>query len=75
MTLEEKKEYIKKEIKIYKENSDYKGGQQCGFIARPIILESEELALKMELGYYRSDNMNRELLLTIFNLILDEVIK
>jgi hypothetical protein len=73
--IDEVKKIIRDSVKIYKKPSEYKGGQQCGIERKPIILECEELDLKIELGYHRSDMMNKELALVLFDLVLEEVIK
>ena len=73
--IEDTKKLIRESLNVYKKPSEYKGGQQCGIERKPIILECEELDLKIELGYHRSDMINKELALVLFDLVLDEVIK
>ena len=51
-----------------------KGGQQCGIPNMPVIIESEELSVKIEIGYHRSALKNKELAKTIFELIIDELV-
>jgi hypothetical protein len=51
------------------------GGQTCGVMESRIILYSEELDLRIEFGYHRSQLKNAELAHTLFELVLDELIK
>lgn len=74
-TLEEIKQEIRGNIRFVNLNPPVTGGQQCG-IRRPIYrLESDELELKIEFNYHRSVLANREVMTTIFELILDETVK
>lgn len=54
---------------------DCKGGQSCGIINTEETLYSEELSIKITIGYHRSWSKNRELALTLFELAMDDLIK
>lgn len=51
------------------------GGQSCGLPPNKMRLISEDLDLKIEFGYYRSQIKNAETVKTLFELILMETIK
>lgn len=76
MDLKEMKEQIKANVKWDTERPAVTGGQQTGFCrAYPSILISEELDLKITVGYHRSVNKNRELAFTLFELALDDLVR
>lgn len=76
MDLKEMKEQIKANVKWDTEKPAVTGGQQTGFCrAYPSILISEELDLKITVGYHRSVNKNRELAFTLFELALDDLVR
>jgi hypothetical protein len=50
------------------------GGQHCGMRYPKQSLYSEDLNLKIELGYHRSQHKNIEILKEIFNLAIDKLI-
>ena len=51
------------------------GGQFVGKLDPTMILECEVLNLKIEFGYYRSQHQNKQMLNTIHELLIDEIIK
>jgi len=51
------------------------GGQSTGSFDPTMVLECEALSLKIELGYYRSQHQNRQMLNIIHELLIDEIIK
>lgn len=72
---QEVKEQIKNNVKFETVNPTKTGGQSCGIIDSKQRLYSEELDLTIETGYYRSQLKNKELLMYLFELVLDEIIK
>lgn len=79
MDIEKAKELVKANIKwenLYPSTQPGPGGGQCINIVRSRQrLYSEELDLTIELGYHRSMLKNREVIYTLFELILDDLIK
>lgn len=75
MDREEIKDEIRKEVKWSNFSSGSPTGQSVGLPQRVEVLKSEELELKIELGYHRSRFKNRELIYELFELVLDELIK
>ncbi len=74
MDITEAKQLIKKNAKFEDCTPVIRGGQSCGIIYSRQRLYSEELDLTIETGYYRSTLKNRELLFTLFDLALDDLI-
>lgn len=72
-TIEEIKKQIKSNIK-WGRNNLKTGGQTTGVFDPTVVLTSEELDLKIEIGYYNSQMENKELAFTLFCLTLDELI-
>lgn len=68
------KQEIRDNVKIETVNPPQTGGQSCGIRYSKLRLYSEELDLTLETGYHRSNIQNRELLKTLFELVLDELI-
>jgi len=66
---------IKSKVKIGLKIPKPLGGQSCGTPNYPVILTSEDLELEITIGYHRSQLRNRELALTLFDLVLDDLIK
>ena len=54
---------------------DCKGGQSCGIMNSEVTLYSEELTIKITVGYHRSIVSNKELALTLFELAMEDLIK
>lgn len=75
MNIEERKKSIKANVQFGTKKPERTGGQTCGVPVRPVILKSEELDLEITIGYHRSQFLNRELAYTIFELVLDDLIK
>lgn len=76
MDLQEIKEQIKANIKWDVERPPVTGGQSVSPCrAYPSILISEELDLKITVGYHRSQMKNRELAYTLFELALDDLVR
>jgi len=76
MDLNEIKEQIKANVKWDVERPVTTGGQTASPCrAYPSILISEELDIKITVGYYRSQMKNKELALTLFDLALDDLIR
>ena len=63
---------IKKNIKW--EDSRPKGGQHCGIPCKTTLV-SEDMSIKISVGFHRSMLKNKELAHTLFELALDELIK
>lgn len=76
MDIKEIKEQLKANVKWDIERPAVTGGQQTGICRTyPSILISEELDLKITVGYHRSINKNKELAFTLFELALDELVR
>ena len=75
MDIKEVKQQIKNNVKFETVNPPQTGGQSCGIIYFKQRLYSEELDLTIETGYYRSQLKNRELLFTLFELALDDLVR
>lgn len=50
------------------------GGQSCGVKYSKLRLYSEELDLRIETGYHKSQMKNKELLLTLFDRAVEKMI-
>jgi hypothetical protein len=75
MELGEIKEKIKSQIKWDIEKPTIGGGQSVSPCrSYPVILISEELEIKITVGYHKSMNRNKELAIALFDLALDELI-
>jgi hypothetical protein len=75
MGLNEIKEQIKANVKWETERPVITGGQSASHCrVCPSILISEELDIKITVGYHRSSMKNKELAFTLFELALDELI-
>jgi len=69
------KEKIIHERKLTPKTITTHGGQSTGRHNPTMVLECETLDLKIEFGYYRSQHQNRQMLNTIHELLIDEIIK
>ena len=74
MTKQEIKQQIKNNVKWDSERPKGTGGQSCGVSYYPVILISEEMNIKITIGYHRSQLKNKDLAFTLFELALDELI-
>jgi len=74
MDINEVKQQIKNNVKWDSERPKTTGGQSCGMPAYPVILISEEMNMKITIGYHRSQLKNKELAFTLFELALDELV-
>jgi hypothetical protein len=76
MTLEQIKEVLKKNVRWEKASSTRRtGGQSCGIEHLPVTLISEDLDFRICISHHRSELKNRELMWTLFELALDEIVK
>lgn len=75
MNIKEIKEQIRNNVKFETVNPPQTGGQSCGIIYSKQRLYSEELDLMIETGYHRSQFKNKELLVTLFDLALDDLVR
>lgn len=73
--IQEIKAKIKDNVKIGLKIPKPLGGQSCGMPNYPVILTSEDLDLEITIGYHRSQIRNKELAFTLFELVLDDLIK
>lgn len=71
--IEEAKQQIRNNIKWSTDRP--LGGQQVGLCRSTVVLFSEDLDIKISIGYYRSSLKNKELAMTLFELTLDEIVK
>jgi len=71
----EVKEKITANVKISTVNRPITGGQACGVTFPKIRLYSEDLDLTIETGYYRTNQKNIELLMKMYNIALNEIVK
>lgn len=74
MDIIEVKQQIRNNVKFQTINPPKLGGQSCGLNYSKQRLYNEELDLTIEIGYHRSHLKNKELLLKIFDVALDELI-
>lgn len=82
MNIEEKEidvkrriEELRNERKIYTDIPRKTGGQQCGMPVYPVIVEHEDLGIKISIKAHRSNHKNREMAIQLFDLAFDELIK
>lgn len=75
MDIQEEKDTIKRNIKWETPRSENPGGQSCGIMGRSVTLVSEELDLKIHVGFHRGQLANRNLVMTLFELALDDLVK
>jgi len=71
----EVKEKITANVKISTVKPPETGGQTCGVTFPKIRLYSEDLDLTIETGYYRTNQKNIELLMKMYNIALNEIVK
>ena len=74
MNIEERKKYFKNSIKWESETPRI-GGQSCGIQYFKTSLICEELDFQICINHFRSQLKNKELMFTLFELYLDEIIK
>lgn len=72
--LETIKQIVRDNMKISSRHHT-SGGQTTGFIDPGVILYSEELDLKIEIGQYKSRLKNQQFAVILFELALDEFVK
>jgi hypothetical protein len=75
MDIKEVKQQITNNVKFETIDPSKTGGQTCGIAYSRLRLYSEELDLTIETGYHRSMAKNKELLLTLFELVLDDLVR
>lgn len=75
MDINEVKQQIKNNVKWDSERPKVTGGQNCGMPAYPVILISEEMNMKITIGYHRSQLKNKKLAFILFELALDELVR
>lgn len=75
MDITEVKQQIKNNVKWDSERPKVTGGQSCGMPLYPVVLISEELDIKITIGYHRSQFKNKQLAFTLFELALDELVR
>ena len=76
LTIEQRKQLLKDELVITVEKPVYPiGGQHCGIRPTKVVGVHDSLGIKIELSHYRSNHKNKELIDTIFDLMIDELIK
>ena len=73
--IDELKDSVRKNVKWDTKRPPVTDGQQCGLPRYPVVLKSEDLDLEITIGYYRSSIKNKELANTLFELVLDELVK
>ena len=75
MDKDEIKAKIRSNVKFETVNNNKTGGQTVGMPYYRQRLYSEDLDLTIETGFHRSITKNRELLFTLFDLALDDVLR
>ncbi len=73
-TIEELKQEIRDNVKIESVDPPKTGGQTTGRISQKIRLHSEDLQFTIEAECYNNRQRNKELLMTLFELVIDEMI-
>jgi len=51
------------------------GGQQVGVTQYSVVVECEELDASIKIGYHKSQLKNKELALSLMDLVIDDLIK
>lgn len=74
MEIEEIKQQIKSNAKLETAYPPIVGGQSCGIFPSKVRLTSEELDLSIEFGYYKGSLKNKEKVLLLFELLIDEIV-
>jgi len=69
------KQWLRDQVKWEVINPEKPGGQSCGIPQYRQVLISEDLAIRIEVGYHRSTIKNRELAMTLFDLAMDDIVK
>jgi hypothetical protein len=75
MDIKEVKQQITNNVKFETIDPPKPGGQSCGITYSRLRLYSEELDLTIETGYHHNVLKNKELLLTLFELVLDDLVR
>lgn len=75
LSLEERKELIRKNIKSEAWPPVSRGGQQVGLGPSGIKLTSEDLDIEIIISHHRSRLKNHELAMTLMELAIDDLIK
>lgn len=76
LSIEERKKLLKDEFIITVQGpTQIRGGQSIGVAKSTIIGVHKALEIRIEIGFYKSNYKNKELVQTIFDLIIDELVK
>lgn len=75
LSIEERRKLIKEQLVISTVNPSYTGGQSVGSFPVTIVGTHEDLGVKIEISHYKSNHRNKELVQTLFDLVIDELIK
>lgn len=74
-TLDEIKQDVRDNMKWEFPKHPNAGGQHVGITSKTVTLVSEDLSIRLEIGYCRSQIQNRDTAKLLFELLLDEFIK
>jgi hypothetical protein len=66
---------IKNNISRAVKSPPFLGGQQCQSDPKGVVLESEELGIKITIDHFRSQHQNIDYGLLLFDLIIDDLVK
>lgn len=69
------KEKLITSLKKESSNSHKYGGQSCGLPSNKVILISDELNCRIEVGYHRSQIKNHEDAMLLMELYIDEILE
>jgi len=74
-TKEQDIEYVLKRCLIYTDKPVEMGGQHCGTITFPIIIESKDMDIKISVGTHKANYKNKQVALELMEIALNKVIK
>jgi len=69
-----RKEIVLKNIKWEVKDPYERGGQSVGVMPKTVTLISDDLDVKISIGYERSQIRNKETALLIFDLVLEDIL-
>jgi protein subunit release factor B len=69
------KQIIRDRVTITTVQPSANGGQTIGRLSSKLRLESEDLGLLIEFDYHRSQIKNRDAMMLLFELMLDDLVK
>jgi hypothetical protein len=68
-------DYLLNRCLIYTDKPIDSGGQHCGNITFPIIIESKDMDIKISVGTHKANYKNKQVALELMEIALNKVIK